>query len=277
MITWISSYPRSGNTMLRVMFKEVFGVGTFTKYPAGHARMVQAVGTLDLGSDWPTARERLRADPGMHFVKTHEGPESADEACIYVVRDPQAAIVSYRHFLRDINGIDLPLPLVAMGICPFGSWSDHVAAWAPAARPNTLLLRFEELVGDPGTTIERISAFTGLAPTGTWNGDIARLKPTDGSFFRSGSNQRNRDELLPLERRLIAAQHGPLAETLGYRLEEVSDEEASVWLQTVKHLAGQVDDLRRVAEERLQVIHDLDKACRERLELIERLHHHLNP
>lgn len=41
MIVWLASYPRSGNTFLRVLFRHVFGIETYSVYND----------LLDIGSD----------------------------------------------------------------------------------------------------------------------------------------------------------------------------------------------------------------------------------
>src|SRR5215471_15201742 len=135
MITWIASYPRSGSTLLRIILKEVFGVRTKTKYNdrvsvSWYEAWVELVGQDPLDIPWPDALPRLRESRGEHLVKTHDGPETNDK-CIYVVRDPCATVVSYWHFLRDIEGVNVPLVAVAAGLCPYGSWSDHVRSWDP--------------------------------------------------------------------------------------------------------------------------------------------------
>jgi hypothetical protein len=41
----------------------------------------------------------------------------------------------------------------------FGTWSSHVHAWAPDRRPNTLLLKYEDMVSNLPATLQCISIF----------------------------------------------------------------------------------------------------------------------
>ena len=36
---------------------------------------------------------------------------------------------------------------------------NHIRAWAPETRPNTLLLKYEDIVGDLPTTLDRLGTF----------------------------------------------------------------------------------------------------------------------
>jgi len=88
------------------------------------------------------------------LVKTHEYPNTTNPA-IYVVRDGRAASVSLWKFY---NG-ELALDSVIEGRHRFGTWSSHVHAWSPNNRPHTLLLKYEDMISNLPTTLQKISVF----------------------------------------------------------------------------------------------------------------------
>jgi hypothetical protein len=80
-------------------------------------------------------------------VKTHDPPEDNCKA-IYIVRDGRSTCVSFYHYLKDFPHLDLKFSIrdVIAGFTPFGSWGDHLDHWKPLDRPNTLFLKYEDLV-----------------------------------------------------------------------------------------------------------------------------------
>jgi len=202
--------------MLRAILKEVFGLRTSSKYQEGtRAYLARTVGSAPLGGSWIEKKPILISSTEHYFIKTHEPPED-NERAIVVVRDPRAAIVSYWHFLKEIEGQSISLEDVAGGRCGFGDWNAFYAAWQPQSRPNTLLLRFEELVADPTSCILKISSFTGRKPTGSWNGEFSRFQAIDPVFFRSGNNRANIEEFPPQLHNLILSRCAPMMAKLGY-------------------------------------------------------------
>src|SRR5690348_16713218 len=91
MITWLASYPRSGNTLLRAILREMFGVQSYSLYDdkndfGNKPEVAEAVGHVSHGRT-PEEFYRFAADSSeMYFVKTHEAPRD-DSPAIYVVRD----------------------------------------------------------------------------------------------------------------------------------------------------------------------------------------------
>jgi hypothetical protein len=75
---------------------------------------------------------------------------------------------------------------VIRGRIGFGSWGRHVAQWNPQRRPNTLVLRFEELTADPIAQVERLGSFLGVSPVGRRVPTFEDLHKTAPNFFRSG-------------------------------------------------------------------------------------------
>lgn len=171
--------------------------------------------------EWREARPRCVAATEHYFVKTHDHPEG-DQPTIVIVRDPRAVIVSYWHYFNKIELDNISLEAVANGLCHYGEWAAFYAAWQPQNRANTLLLRYEELLTDPTKGIEKISGFTGLKPSGQWNGEISRFQAMDPVFFRVGNNRANISELSPQLEELILSRCAPMMAKLGYQTAPLS-------------------------------------------------------
>jgi glycosyltransferase involved in cell wall biosynthesis len=222
MIIWLASYPRSGNTLLRIILKSVFERQTFSKYDdpndiGSDAAVRSEVGHEFLGEPWTSAYGRMREDDALHLVKTHDPPED-DGRAIYVVRDGRAACRSFFHYLKDFPRLDDTFGIsdVVCGFTPFGSWGDHLDAWLPAERPSTLLLSYEDLVGDPETQIQKIADFTGLRPLHGWRNNFDKLHALNPSFFRAGANNNAATALSDMALDLFWVQHHDWMGRLGY-------------------------------------------------------------
>lgn len=221
MIVWLASYPRSGNTLLRMMLKAVFGRESYSKYDdpfdiGADAKTAALVGHRPLGEPWPAAYPRFADASEIEFVKTHDDPEDSGKA-IYVVREGRSAVVSYHRYLaRFHNEVGIPMADVIAGFVQYGSWSTHLDAWDPLRRPNTLFLRYEELLGDPERQIDRIAEFCGVAPLKEWRNDFQAAQQINPSFFRQGSADKSISDVQGDDLRLFWVMHGDWMQDLGY-------------------------------------------------------------
>ncbi len=229
MIVWLASYPRSGNTFLRIVLHEVFGCRSMSVY-ADEAAVIRAEGTR--GRPYAIALDRsldeLAASREPFFVKTHDLPGSDGGRAIYLVRDGRDALVSYAWYVLEFEeGVppeevsserfDATLSrLIDDRRSPFGTWSTHVLAWRE--RPSVEMIRFEDLVQGP-RCVE--AALTGLGlplparpnsapPTFEY---LHRLRP---AFFRRGVTGSWRDEFPPTLLPRFEATHGGVLRELGY-------------------------------------------------------------
>jgi hypothetical protein len=152
-IVWLASYPRSGSTFLRTILWQCFGLRSASIYPndlGGNSELAKYVGHIEHG---PDGKIRFQQSD-LALVKTHEYPIDANPA-IYVVRDGRAAAASLWRFY---NG-QLSLEDTVEGRHRFGTWSDHLRAWAPYERRDTLLLEYEQMRTDLPATLQEISGF----------------------------------------------------------------------------------------------------------------------
>src|SRR5579863_4797939 len=74
MIVWLASYPRSGNTLLRMVLKHCFEVASYSLYSDQEFSVPairEIVGERAIGSDPQKFLNRLRAQGSIACVKTH--------------------------------------------------------------------------------------------------------------------------------------------------------------------------------------------------------------
>ncbi len=202
------------------MLRESFGLETHSLYDdlpdiGGRSALTELVGHRKHGLDSEEFAKKAAESSEIYFVKTHHPPQD-DAKAIYVLRDGRSAIVSYYHYLKDFAEQETSLDDVTLGDCMFGSWSDHLAAWSPKSRPNTLFFHYDELVREPERAIERLAEFIGREPLKSAAVSFAGLQAVDSKFFRSGSDAKNIAELTGASLDLFWATHGELMVEYGY-------------------------------------------------------------
>lgn len=181
-VVWLASYPRSGNTFLRTILWHCFGLRSASVYPLDLGRnqaLEEYVGHIEHG---PQIRERLREN-GIPLIKTHERPSDVGPA-IYIIRDGRAACVSLWRFGNET----ISLEAVIEGRHRFGTWADHVRAWNPTHRPNTLLLRYEDLRADLTGCLARIGRFLDRRVVGQRLPARDEIAASDGRWVRRESS-----------------------------------------------------------------------------------------
>jgi len=181
-VVWLASYPRSGNTMLRTIMYQCFGIRSASVYPMDvTGRTAEQVGHIEHGPggaiDFTGQRFRL--------IKTHDRPQDARPA-IYILRNGREATLSYHRFTHGRAG----LRDIIEGRAGQRPWSAHVTAWNPTDRPDTLLLRYEQMVADTSGTIAAIAAFLGAEPRAWTLPDRETL--ADGHWIVSANVERAR-------------------------------------------------------------------------------------
>lgn len=216
MITWLASYPRSGNTLLRVILKQCFGLSSQSIYDDAELDtpgVREAIGFEAVGSDPRRFIDDARREARSLYVKTHELPGRDTHPAIYVVRDGRSSVVSYRHYLRGILGRDPSLSDVIRGE---PSWSEHVEAWALSGRPNTLVLRYEHLAAADPRALQQIAAFLDRPLLQAFDTCFERLHALNPQFFRRGSDAANIAEMDAVSLRLFEQLHGATLRRIGY-------------------------------------------------------------
>lgn len=153
-IIWLASYPRSGNTLLRTILWNCFGLPSMSIYTDdldGNKALAEYIGHVENGKV-PESGEVIPSID-LPLVKTHAHPVNNNPA-IYVIRDGRDACLSLSRFWGGLTKEE-----VIEGEHNFGSWSDHVNSWNPWDRPNTLLLKYEDMVANLPATLKKIELF----------------------------------------------------------------------------------------------------------------------
>lgn len=223
MICWLASYPRSGNTFLRILLQSMFALESRSVYEEGENSsdsMASAFGFKGQIQDL----EAIRNDPRTFLVKTHGLPDDQDDVAIYVARDGRDALVSYAHYMmrfetENVQGLTFPevLEAVIRGELGFGDWSANVEAWYTRPAP-TMILRYEDLLKRP---FERIlfalrQLEIDVTPTGCSPPSFEALKSQFPDFFRRGVGGGWREEMPTELADLFMQRHGEAMEALGY-------------------------------------------------------------
>src|ERR1700690_3698791 len=79
MIVWLASYPRSGNTMLRAMLRQAFGLKSYSMYDdptdiGMNPAVGKQVGHQSLGTSFEEFYLREMSSNKLTLVKTHDKP-----------------------------------------------------------------------------------------------------------------------------------------------------------------------------------------------------------
>jgi hypothetical protein len=272
-IVYLASYPRSGNTLLRALLancesgldrplsaQAVAGYGFGEKSEPLWRASTGEGSARSLQAEW-RARTRYQAlcrtlpGEGPVMFKTHTLNGSAFDApafdiqphdrIVYIVRHPFDVAVSAAHFF----GLTPEAMAARMllegafndngGYAPFeatGSWLQNVAGWLTEDRCPILLVRYADLVSDPGGELKRVleftakpvsreriaaavdfSSFAWLQQSQLQEGfDQGPSRDPRATFFRVGSNDQWKGELPPAVIQSLDAALGELMEVLNF-------------------------------------------------------------
>jgi hypothetical protein len=200
---WIASYPKSGNTWLR-LFLEALLAGTLDinrlKRAGGHVAIrAEFDRLLDIPSSDLTDDEITNARPSLYQIeantatqpllrKAHDAwhltpagkplfPPELTLGAVYLVRDPRDVAVSLAHQLvqdidQAITRMNDPTAVMERAKLRMPSqlpqrlltWQQHVQSWLNAPIP-VLLVKYEDLLADPIAHFGDIAHFLKLAVT----------------------------------------------------------------------------------------------------------------
>jgi len=204
MLVWVASFPRSGNTFLRIILHRLYGVRTSTVYDLDG--VAERLGKDLIGfTNRPGTLAELRASDEPHFIKTHRQRDAdvdENDPAICLVRDGRDALVSWARQASeedpDSYEAELRNRILRVGAVGTGSWGDNVLSWLQPPAPHRIVLRYEDLIHDPrGAVTPIIAALTpalALRPNAAIP-SLAELRRHDDRFFRRGRTGSHHDEL----------------------------------------------------------------------------------
>jgi len=247
---WIASYPRSGNTFLRIILRDAFRLSSYSLYyvegDTHHDPSAEALEQAPLlPRNW---KGSLVSDPAapLILIKTHD-PPSDQSLAIFIARDGRAAIHSYYHYHEKYAFEQPSLTEIIAGACQFGSWSEHYRAWRPKSRPNTLLILYDDLVANPQAVIQALAGFLNLTPAKACLPEFHELQRKLPSFFRRGQNSDYLSEWTSAHMSLFNHLHGGAMQELGFPTTPVAGSSEGV----LGELAGSAARLHKLYLEQL--------------------------
>ncbi|HWA45723.1 MAG TPA: sulfotransferase domain-containing protein [Hypericibacter adhaerens] len=198
-IVWLASYPKSGNTWLRVFLHNLF------RDPAEpyDINQIDKFSVSDSAAGWyqqldprpvteMTDEEIAQLRPRVHkaitgifpdnvFVKTHSAlvmshgtPAITMEqtaGAIYIVRNPLDVVISYAHHygrtldeaILEVNRPGLQTQTGERHVYELlGSWTEHVASWTSRPNPALHVMRYEDMLAEPERAFGAVTNFLGL-------------------------------------------------------------------------------------------------------------------
>lgn len=207
---------------MRTILWRTFGLASYSKYDdrgdiGSDAEVSRAVGHRFLEAPWPDFYSHNRETSELVLVKTHDPPRDNGRT-IYIVRDGRAAIVSWFNMLHRLRGRhDIGIEDIIRGRkVAFGSWSNHLERWRPLTRPDTLFVRYEDLLTSPERAIEDVAAFLDRSPQQQWRNEFDRLHQIMPGFFAAADNAANIEQMSPEQTALFWRTHERWMTALGY-------------------------------------------------------------
>jgi hypothetical protein len=230
-VTWIASYPKSGNTWVRFLLAHAMGASVEQVDDLG--AHIPPVGRVDENDP------RLDSDEGL-LVKTHhrltpELPllERTDRA-IYVMRDPRDVLLSCIRYMpfrqaasdRRVLCANLSAPKYARrfvrtggdpawALGAYGTWRENVESWTGRTPFPVLTVRYEDLRQNAARELTRMIDFLGWRATPAMirravaKSDFERLRaaeqrrllargrPDGARFFACGASGQSLDQIEP--------------------------------------------------------------------------------
>ncbi len=218
-ITFITSYPRSGNTWMRYLLSDVFlqnhGIDTNTKLSVHPDEII-----ADFYCSRVAMRNRAVPTPGV-LLKSHDSFDELKERfwgnrrtsdlsfqrCrhLYLHRLPEDALVSLYHYnmREEVAGKranrDGRLSIDAFCREALPGWVDHISSYLTAAENGAPIyfVSYEQLSADPNRVLGQVLQWLGVPHTGSTleraalNMQFEKLKATDardiGKKGRSGA------------------------------------------------------------------------------------------
>ena len=195
MIIWLASYPKSGNTWLRLFLKSYFSkpeselninkfatdnfkCDSFPNLSLLEKLNVDYLKFEEIVKNWSSMQNFINLHNKINYVKTHNalctvGPfkftdKSQTAGAVYLIRDPRDVAVSYSHHLgksidETINimnaEFNFEFPDSKRGKFKsslIGKWSVHYESWRTFNSGEVLVIKYEDMVNKTTETFSQI-------------------------------------------------------------------------------------------------------------------------
>lgn len=178
MIIWVSSYPKSGNTWVRLFLEKYlnfiehnFHMGGFPDFTQFEKLNINYQKFEDIIKNWSILQSIQNLNGKFNILKTHNalctiGNHKFTDGNntiggIYLIRDPRDILVSYSSHLNlkheetlkimiDPYASEIKLhkkKLIKVSL--LGKWSDHYNSWKSKIGKGFLYIKYENLVKNP--------------------------------------------------------------------------------------------------------------------------------
>ena len=222
-IIWLASYPKSGNTWLRIFLENLFRNTqspadindlSVVKFSDNSFSLYETVSGKSLRNENDSNIHKLRNQVqkymGSHsetvFAKTHNAVMNFENSpliwlehlagVVYVIRNPLDMLISFSDHYNltiddTIEAISSPYHRInstEKGIFQIlGGWSNHYYSWFSVENLSPLCLRYEDMIQNPVKSFGKLTKFLGLPK------DTPRLKRAiRNSSFQVVSQQETR-------------------------------------------------------------------------------------
>lgn len=219
---FLASYPRSGNTMTRLLLEHHFDIDTRETF-----KMILRERSDQRDPQRPDLEQLVdeRYDTAGVAYKTHHH-DSKDLPALVLVRDGRDALVSYAHYSIDLKGAPAEYSTLLFTRTKTKRWSDFYNWWV-GGRPGKapyVLITYEQLLKHQakGTSAKYLQ--TALSKIG-FSFEIINTTPLPSfdkyhkakpEFFRRGVVGSWKDEMSPEVEEHFWKIHGTTMNWLGY-------------------------------------------------------------
>ena len=234
-VTWLVSYPRSGNTWLRLLLCAIL-----SPVELGYKKIDELIPDTHQRSSSFLKRFRSLKLPFLacktHFIY----PWNAEpgDRFIYLYRDPRdVALSEYRYRLWEEEGLGKPAPKDFTAFLErefirerrFGSWRSHVSFWIRRPKKAGLLIRYEDLYNYTEDILFSVLGVLGYNPSEeevkraveltTFDRCVKMAERDSVHKFKRGLSGRPggwKEMMTDEQRKIIESFCGDLMKTLGY-------------------------------------------------------------
>ena len=198
MIIWIASYPKSGNTWMRLFIKSYFNssnikfslenkfddkiiVESFPVERRFEELKINFENFSDISKNWINMQLMINLNNKINYLKTHNAMCTVNNykftnlentlGAIYIVRDPRDVLVSYSNFLnKSVDEIlkkmisndsyeGAELKSKVYKKSLLGSWSNHYNSWKNFSGVKTIFIKYEEMIKNPNSTFLKVLTY----------------------------------------------------------------------------------------------------------------------